>query len=85
MSSLLRPVRLPEIDRDAEDHHRHDDQRIDALSQRASDGARDEQDDDKGIGEQVEQLNDGREAADRNWLIRAVRDEEACRLDTAQS
>ena len=45
---------LPEVDRDAEHHHRHDDERVDALSQtHAADRAGDEQDDDERIGEQV--------------------------------
>jgi hypothetical protein len=36
-------------------------------------------------GLQVEQLNEGRKAANRKRLIRTVRGETPCRLDTAQS
>ncbi len=66
-------------------HHRYDDERIDLLSQRSSNRARHEQDADEGIRKEVEQLNDGREAPDGSRLIRAVRGEAPCRLDTAQS
>ena len=38
-----------------------------------------------GIGEEVKQLDNGREAPDRSGLIRAVRSEAPCRLGTAQS
>jgi hypothetical protein len=49
---------LPEVDGDAEHHHRHDDERVDVLSQRPGNHARDEQDDDEGIREEAGQLND---------------------------
>jgi len=53
--------------------------------QRPGDRARDEQDDDEGIREELEQLNEGREAADRNGLIRAVRGETPGCLNAAKS
>ena len=54
LGRLLRPIRLPEVDRDAEHDHRHDDQRIDALAERADNRARDEQNDDERIREEVQ-------------------------------
>src|ERR1019366_10690672 len=65
--------------------HRHDDERIDLLSERSGNRARHEQDDDEGIREKAEQLNDSREAPDGSGLVRAVRGEAPCRLATAQS
>ena len=69
---LLGTVGLPEVDRDAENDHRHDDERIDVLSERSSNRARHEQDHDQGIREEVEQLYDSGKAAHRGRLVWAV-------------
>jgi hypothetical protein len=83
--SLLRSVRLPEVDRDTEDDHRDDDHRIDGLPEGSGNRARDEKNDDEGIREEVQQLDDGRQTVNGSRLVRAVLGEAARRLGVAQS
>ena len=56
-----------------------------ALPERAGNRARDEQDDDERIREEVQQLHDGRQAPDGSRLVRAVLGEAPRRLGAAQS
>ena len=82
---LLRPVRLPEVDRDTEHDHRHDDHGIDGLTERSGNRARDEQNDDERVREEVQQLDDGRQTPDGSRLVRAVLGQPPRRFGAAQA
>jgi hypothetical protein len=55
------------------------------LSQRSRDHAGDEQDDDERIGEEVEELNEGRQTLDGSRLVRTVARQAFGRFAAAQS
>ena len=82
---LLRLIRLPEVDRDAQQDDRHDDRRIDTLAERRGNRARDEEDDDERIREQVPELREGGEAAPWDRLIRSTLLEPLPRLAARQT
>ena len=56
-----------------------------ACPRAAGNRARDEQDDDERVREELQQLNDGRQTTDRSRLVRAVLGEAPRRLGAAQS
>jgi hypothetical protein len=76
----LRSVRLPEVDRHAKHDHRRDDEGVDVLSERSLDRTGGKQDERQRVGEQVQQLNDCRQATDRRGLVWTVQMETSCSL-----
>ena len=76
--------RLPEVDRDAQHHDRHDDRRVDTLAQRGGNQARDQENDDERVAEQVAQLHERRESASGGRFVRSELRESNCRLGARQ-
>ena len=82
--SLLRSVRLPEVDADADENDRDDDERVGRLAERRRDRACDQKNDDERIREPLKELHDRGEPVDVNGLVRAVLCEAAGRFSAGQ-
>src|SRR5689334_22309385 len=62
-------MRLPEIDADADEDNRHDDDRVGALTERDRNRARGEENEHERIRKQLCKLDGRRETADVNWIV----------------